>query len=66
MISDLDIYRSAKLLMNKHGDKAHEEALRRMENYRVKGDNDAMEIWQRLADAVQVLQVPPNTTKTVQ
>jgi hypothetical protein len=66
MIQDIDIFRTARILIDKHGDNAPAEAQRRMEEYRAKGDNDALDIWRRIAEAVKILNVPNNATKTIQ
>jgi hypothetical protein len=67
MITDLDIYRSAGILIKKHGAGALLEAMNRIETYRAAGDNDGMAVWQRIADAVEALRIPAHlTTETIQ
>ncbi len=52
MTTDLDIYRSAKLLINQHGQDAAHEAARRANALRDKGDPDGEAVWLRIRKAV--------------
>jgi hypothetical protein len=60
MIPDIDIYRSANVLIGQYGDGATLEAMNRLEKYRRIGNNDGMNVWRRIADAIETLQIPPN------
>jgi hypothetical protein len=52
MTSDLDIFRSAKLIIDEHGDDAHQHAL----NEAAKRTGDGRATWKRIADAIQKYQ----------
>ncbi len=56
MTSDLDIYRSAQLLVKQHGPDAPIEAAMRADAMLEKGDLDGYDVWQRLLRAVEELQ----------
>ena len=52
MVDDLDIYRSARLLIDQHGQDAALEAARRADELRHKGDLDGQVTWLRIHEAV--------------
>ncbi len=52
MLTDIDIYRSAKLLIDQHGQDASHEAARRADALRDKGDLDRQAVWLRIRAAV--------------
>ena len=56
MVSDLDIYRSAKLLVGQHGENADLEAAMRADAMLEKGDLDGKRAWLRIMKAVDELQ----------
>lgn len=56
MTSDLDIYRSAKLVADLHRDGAEAEALKRADALAAKGDGEGEAVWLRIRDAVRKLQ----------
>ncbi len=56
MISDLDVYRSAKLLIEQHGDEAPIHAAMRADEFLDKGDLDGAAVWRRIVAAVNDLQ----------
>ena len=56
MISDLDIYRSANLLVKQHGDDAPIHAAMRADVMLEAGDLDGYGIWKRILRAVEELQ----------
>ncbi len=56
MISDLDIYRSAAVLIREHGKGAAVEAASRADAMLEKGDFDGQKVWKRILAAVQELQ----------
>ena len=55
MISDLDIYRSAQLLVERHGDGAPIEAAMKADAMLEKGDIDGQAAWLRILRAVKEL-----------
>ena len=55
MIPDLDIYRSAKLLVKQHGEDAPIEAAMRADAMLDKGDLDGCAVWKRIVKAVEEL-----------
>ena len=56
MISDLDIYRSANVIIERYGEKARLHATKRASAMLDKGDLDAYAIWKRILQAVEELQ----------
>ena len=58
MTSDLDIYRSAKLLIDKHGDEAPTHAAMKSDAMLESGGMDGRAVWLRILKAVKEL---PNT-----
>ncbi len=62
MIPDLDIYRSANLLVKQHGEEAPIHAAMRADAMLEAGDVDAYAVWKRILRAVEELQeVEPGT-----
>ena len=60
MISDLDIWRAANLLMRRqHGDQAELEACRLADLMLDRGDHDGQVVWLRIRRAVGELQACP-------
>jgi hypothetical protein len=59
MISDLDIYRAANLLIERHGGDAMIEAARRIDTMLDRGDLDGRLVWLRIKRAIEALQAPP-------
>ena len=55
MTSDIDIYRSANLLVQKHGGDAPIEAAVRADAMLEKGDLDGYAVWKRVLRAVEEL-----------
>ena len=55
MIPDLDIYRSADLLVKRHGEDASIEAAMRADAMLEKGDLDGYAVWKRILRAVEEL-----------
>ena len=60
-MSDLDIYRSAKLLVDQHGSGATAEAMKRADALAAQGDAARKVVWLRILEAVEELQ---NTNPT--
>ncbi len=56
MTSDLDIYRSANVLVKRHGQDAPIHAAMRADAMLAKGDLDGVAVWQWILRAVEVLQ----------
>ena len=56
MTSDLDIYRSANLLVKQHGQDAPIHAAMRADAMLDKGDLDGYAVWKRIVKAVGELQ----------
>jgi hypothetical protein len=52
MTSDLDIYRSANLLVKQHGEDAPIEAAMRADAMLEKGDLDGYAVWKRILRAI--------------
>ncbi len=56
MIPDLDIFRSANLLVKRHGEDAPIEAAMRTDAMLEAGDLDGYAVWRRILCAVEELQ----------
>ncbi len=56
MIADLDIYRSANVLIREHGTGAALEAAQRADAMLERGDMDGCTVWKRIVRAVEELQ----------
>ncbi len=56
MIPDLDIYRTANLLVKRHGQDAPIHAAMRADAMLDKGDLDGYAVWKRILRAVEELQ----------
>ena len=56
MASDLDIYRSANVLIREHGEDAAIEAATRADAMLDKGDLDGCVVWKRIVGAVKEIQ----------
>ena len=55
-VDDIDIYRSAKLLIDKHGDEAALIAIKRATKMLDAGDVDGYAVWKRIVDAIDDMQ----------
>ncbi len=55
-IDDIDIFRSAKLLIDKHGDEAAIIAIKRTTKMLDAGDVDGYAVWKRIVDAIKDMQ----------
>jgi hypothetical protein len=58
MISDLDIWRAANVLIERHGADAVIEAARRADTMLDRGDRDGQLVWLRIKRAITALQAP--------
>ncbi len=56
MTSDLDIWRSANLLVKQHGDDAPTHAATRADELLEAGDLDGLATWKRILKAVEEIQ----------
>ena len=56
MTSDLDIYRTARLLIEQHGDQAPIHAAMRADAMLEAGDLDGQAVWKRIVRAIKELQ----------
>jgi hypothetical protein len=55
MISDLDIYRAANMLIERHADHALIEAARRADLMLERGDRDGQLVWLRIKRAIEAI-----------
>jgi hypothetical protein len=62
MVSDLDIWRAANLLIRRHGANAEREAARRADLMLDRGDDDGRLLWARIRRAIDGLQAVPSGT----
>ena len=62
MISDLDIYRAANLLIDRYGPDAMIEVARLMDLVLERSDRDGRLVWLRIREAIFVLQAPSAST----
>jgi hypothetical protein len=60
MISDLDIYRAANLLIDRHGSDAVVEAARLIDLMLNRGNGQGRLVWKRIKLAIVELQATPN------
>ena len=56
MTSDLDIFRSASVLIREHGEAAALEAAQRADAMLEKGDMEGAAVWRRIVKAVEEIQ----------
>ncbi len=64
MIEDLDIYRTAQIYVDQYEGRALLEAMKRIEKYRSIGNENGMIVWNKIADAIQWLQMPADLVDT--
>jgi hypothetical protein len=60
MISDLDIYRAANLLIDRYGDNALTEASQMIDRMLAEGDIEGRIVWRRIKRAIEALQTAPS------
>ena len=56
MTSDLDIYRTANVLIREHGENAAPEAAQRADAMLKKGSLDGQRVWKRVLAAIKEIQ----------
>ncbi len=56
MIRDLDIYRSANVLIREYGEDATIEAAQRADDMLARGDLEGLAVWKRIVKAVEEIQ----------
>ena len=56
MTSDLDIYRTASVLIREHGDQADLVAAERADGFLEAGDVDGCSVWKRVLAAIKEIQ----------
>jgi hypothetical protein len=59
MISELDIYRAANLLIDRHGGDALIEAARMIDRMLELGHPEGRQVWRRIKRAIEQLQAAP-------
>ena len=55
-IDEIDIWRSAKLIIDQHGDRAGAEAIRRPNRLAEAGATEGAAVWKRIASAIEEMQ----------
>jgi hypothetical protein len=60
VISDLDVWRAANLLIRKHGAEAELEAARLQDLMLDRGDDEGRLVWVRIRRTIEALQAPPS------
>ncbi len=56
MISDLDLWRAAQVMVKHYGDSAATEAAMRVDEFLDQGIIDGQRLWMRIMDAIEELQ----------
>jgi hypothetical protein len=59
MVSNLDIWRAANLLIREHGDDAELEAARLQDLMLDRDDDEGRLVWARIRQAIEALRAPP-------
>lgn len=65
MIEELDIYRTAQIYIDEYGGEALLKAMHRVEQYRSIKNENGMIIWNKIADAIQWMQMSPDLIDAV-
>lgn len=63
MISEADIYRTAKLIIDQYGEGALIEAALRQDKFLEQGDLNGAQTWSRIGTAIEWMQSPLNLTE---
>ena len=61
-IAEIDIYRVAQMFIDKHGDAALLEAMKKEENLSLKGDGEGAHTWHKITNAIEWMQMPKSLT----
>ncbi len=65
MVSEIDIYRSANVLIRQHGDRAEVYAFDHSRKLSAKGDNEGTAVWLRIAKAAKdILKREPSASES--
>ena len=64
MMEELDIYKAAKICIDEYGEEALLIAMARVENCRSSGDESGVAVWNKIADAIQRMQMPADLVRT--
>ncbi|MGB4057720.1 MAG: hypothetical protein WBK77_06525 [Alphaproteobacteria bacterium] len=62
MTSEIDIYRAAKVLLDKHGSEAIQEAQHRYEELLACGNEEGARLWQKIVKATEWIQTDAKRT----
>ena len=57
MVSDLDIYRSAQLMIDQHGEDASVHAAMRADELLDQGYREGADVWLRVIDAIKIMEL---------
>jgi hypothetical protein len=60
MITELDIYRAANLLIDRYGDGALTEAAQMIDRMLADDDSEGRIVWRRIKRAIEALQATPS------
>ena len=63
MVSEIDIYRTASLLIKQHGSEALQEAQKRIEAFPDKTSGRL--VWQKVAEAIRVLSFTDSNNQAI-
>jgi hypothetical protein len=63
MVTELDIYRAANKLIERHGADALIDAARMIDRTLDSGDTEGRRVWQRIKRAIEWLQAPPSDVR---
>lgn len=58
-MQEIDIYRTAKMMIDQHGNKALLEVIYKCDYLREKNDQEGIAVWTRIADAIHWIQEKP-------
>jgi hypothetical protein len=62
-VTDRDIYASARMFIDKHGDEALEKAIEKIAAFERRGDIDGRECWNKIAKGIEWMQNPNKQTE---
>jgi hypothetical protein len=62
-VSEVDIWRAANMLIERHGADALIEAGRMIDRMLEHGDLEGRAVWRRIKKAIEALQAPPSGTR---